>query len=101
MLCAGSHDALTAAQSAADASFFDSYASLAQMTGFLAQLADTYSMATLVNVGTTLEGRNITGIHICSTDSCETKPAIVFNGGQHARYDLIPRSRTHTHSREH
>lgn len=72
------------------AGFFDSYANLAQMSAYLASIADTYSMATLVNVGTTLEGRNITGIHICSTPDCESKPAIVFNGCQHAREWLSP-----------
>ena len=76
-------------QSQPGASFFDSYANLAQMTAYLASLADTYSMASLVNVGTTLEGRNITGVHICSTPNCEDKPAIVFNGCQHARLARI------------
>jgi len=77
-------------QASAGASFFDSYASLAQMTTYLAQLTETYSMASLVNIGTTIEGRNITGVTICSTSNCESKPAIVFNGGQHAREWLSP-----------
>jgi murein tripeptide amidase MpaA len=63
--------------------FFDSYATYDQMQQFLQQLASNYSsLTTLVNVGTSLENREITGIVIQGSTG---KPSIVMNALQHAR----------------
>lgn len=43
-------------------------------------------MAQLENIGTSVEGRNITAVHVCSRADCSELPAVVFNGCQHARY---------------
>ena len=56
------------------------------MEAFLTQLQQSYSsMSSLVNVGTTIEGRAITGI-VISSGSSQNKPKIVINGCQHARF---------------
>lgn len=56
------------------------------MESFLTQLQAAYpTLSSLVNVGTTIEGRNITGIIISGSGDASTKPAFLMNGCQHAR----------------
>ena len=60
------------------------------MQTFLTDLQASYpDMSSLVNVGTTIEGRAITGIVISGdSDPNGTKNKIVINGCQHARFVL-------------
>jgi len=75
---------------AAGNSFFDAYADFDQMEAFLKQLVKDYpSLAQLVSVGTTIEGRDITGV-IISGGSAQNKSKIVINGCQHAREWISP-----------
>lgn len=43
-------------------------------------------MASVVTVGTTIEGREIYGISITGTGDVSTKPAFLMNACQHARF---------------
>ena len=65
--------------------FFDSYADYDQMQAFLRQLQVTYpTLVSVVQVGKTLEGRDITGV-VISHGQKQNKSKIVINGCQHAR----------------
>lgn len=71
--------------------FFNSYANYTQMMTFLTELnAQFPTITNLVLVGTTIEGRNITGIVISGNRTNTNKPAIVLNGCQHAREWISP-----------
>lgn len=60
------------------------------MEAFLTQLHSSYpDLTSLVNIGTTIEGRKITGIKI-SGGTNTTKAKIVINGCQHAREWISP-----------
>merc|ERR1712232_1358567 len=60
------------------------------MEEFLIELQASYSdLSTLVNIGNTLEDRNITGI-VISGGNNQNKPKIVINGCQHAREWISP-----------
>jgi len=74
---------------AKNSNFFLSYATYDQMEVFLSELAANYSsLATLVDVGTTIQGRKISGLRITGSDG--SQPNIVMNGLQHAREWISP-----------
>ena len=69
--------------------FFSAYANFYEMQAFLRFLHGNYTtMSSIVKVGTTLEGRDITGIVITGAGS-QNKSKIVINGCQHARYVIF------------
>jgi len=71
-----------------DSTFFDAYATYAQMQEFLQELSAAFpSITNLVNVGTSVDGNAITGIQIGPDKS---KPNLVINALQHAREWITP-----------
>jgi carboxypeptidase A4 len=74
-----------AAGRAADISWFNSYHSYADHLQWLQDLQSQYpTQSSVVSSGTSLNGRNITGIHFWG-NSGKGKPAVVFHGTVHAR----------------
>jgi murein tripeptide amidase MpaA len=70
--------------------FFANYRTNDEFEKFLNDLHAAYpKLTTLFTIGKTLMGRDIRGIKITSGDS-NAKPAMVFNGGQHAREWVSP-----------
>ena len=71
---------------AADLSFFNAYHPYADHLTFMTQLVSAYpTHAETFTVGTSVQGRVITGIHIYGSGGKGTKPAIIFHGTVHAR----------------
>ncbi|PVG02521.1 putative carboxypeptidase [Serendipita vermifera] len=74
------------AGSLATPGWFDAYHPYADHLTFLSDLAAAYpNNAKVVTGGTSVEGRNITGIHIFGSSGCGTKPAIIWHSNVHAR----------------
>ncbi|KAK4443783.1 Metallocarboxypeptidase A [Podospora aff. communis PSN243] len=70
---------------APDISWFNSYHSYAEHLQWLNDLQAAYpTRSQVVSTGTSLNGRNITGIHFWGS-SGKGKPAVVFHGTVHAR----------------
>jgi len=70
---------------APDISWFDAYHSYADHLQWLQDLQSQYpKQSQVASSGTSLNGRNITGIHLWGT-SGKGKPAVVFHGTVHAR----------------
>jgi carboxypeptidase A1 len=71
--------------------FFDDYRSYNDFVTFLNNLQSQYpSLVTVVKLGKTVEGRDIVGVKITSQKGPTKKPAIFYNGGQHAREWIGP-----------
>lgn len=70
----------------ANASWFNTYHAYSQHVQFLNDLAATYpSNAEVVTIGSSLQGRPITGIHFYGTGLKGQRPAVVLHGTVHAR----------------
>ncbi|KAH8930251.1 Zn-dependent exopeptidase [Atractiella rhizophila] len=70
----------------ASPTWFTSYHSYADHLTFLSDLVRTYpNNARLVSTGTSLQGRNITGVQIFGSSGAGVKPAVVWHGTVHAR----------------
>jgi len=66
--------------------FFDTFRSTAEVMEFVDELKATYpDMITTSEIGKTLDGKSIVGVHIASGKGSPDKPRIFFFGGQHAR----------------
>jgi len=66
--------------------WFEDYHPYADIVGYLSGLATNYpSLAQMVNVGTTVEGRTIWGLRIASPTLPAHAPAVVYFAGVHAR----------------
>lgn len=69
-----------------DLEFFSKYRKTDEFLAYMQALLTQYPQLTSsVTIGQTLQGQSITGLKISGTPTTATKPAIVFNGGQHAR----------------
>lgn len=67
-----------------DAAWFTAYKDFAAINAKLQQMAlDRPQIATLIDIGNSLEGRDIWALRI--TGPGENKPGVLFNGTQHAR----------------
>ncbi len=74
-----------------DPSWFLAYKDLAAVEARMAALAAQFpAIATLSNVGTSFEGRQIKMLRITGPGSTATRPAMVINGTQHAREWVTP-----------
>ncbi|KAL9035342.1 MAG: hypothetical protein Q9180_004914, partial [Flavoplaca navasiana] len=70
----------------ANASWFNTYHAYSQHVQYLNDLAATYpSNAEVVTIGSSLQGRPITGIHFYGTGLKGQRPAVVLHGTVHAR----------------
>lgn len=71
--------------------FFSEYRSFDEMNTFVKQLASNYSsIATLVELGQTVQNRPIYGLEISGSKSSTQKKRIVYIGCQHAREWVSP-----------
>jgi len=78
-------------QGPADSSWFDDYKNLAAVSAYVDTLiALRPDLASRFSAGTSLQGRDLFGIKITSPGGVANKPAIVFNGCQHAREWITP-----------
>ncbi len=69
-----------------DPTWYDDYRDLDAVLGRLAAMVAAYPMrASLVEIGMSLEGRPIRGIHIATPDGDPDRPIVVVQGCQHAR----------------
>lgn len=69
-----------------DGPWFDDYKTYDQINAYLQTLADLQpGIATVINVGTSIEGRPIMGLQITGAIAGPGTPGILFNGVQHAR----------------
>jgi len=74
-----------------DSDFFDDYRSYDDFVQFLNNLQSKYpDLVTVVHLGKTVENRDIVGVKITSKKGPANKPAIFYNGGQHAREWIGP-----------
>ena len=74
---------------ACDAAWFNDFKSHAQINAKLTELAAHASgTASLLTIGTSLEGRTISGLRI--SGDATAKPGVFFNGCQHAREWISP-----------
>jgi murein tripeptide amidase MpaA len=74
-----------------DPTWFDDFRPLEEIQARLQALADAYpDYAEVFTAGLSLEGREMTAIRITSPGGPATKPAILFNGCQHAREWVAP-----------
>lgn len=69
--------------------FFDSYQTWAAIDARLDDVA-TDPRVSIVEIGETLEGRMVRGVRVTADGSGAQKPAILINGGQHAREWISP-----------
>ncbi|KAL9048055.1 MAG: hypothetical protein Q9206_006273 [Seirophora lacunosa] len=70
----------------ANSTWFNSYHPYADHIQFLNDLRNSYpTNSEIVQIGNSLQGRPITGIHFYGTGSKDTKPAVVLHGTVHAR----------------
>lgn len=66
--------------------FFDDYRTLDQIAAQVNSYIATYpDLAHPVDIGTSLQGRHITGMRLTSAGGPPNKPIILYHGGQHAR----------------
>jgi len=73
----------------AGASFFDSYQTHAAHIEFLTNLADGHpNLATVLQLGTSVQGRPIVGIRI--TAGAGDKPTVLYHGAQHGNEVMSP-----------
>jgi hypothetical protein len=73
-----------------DVDFFEKYRTLDEFNKLLDDLNAKYpKLTSLFSIGKTLQGREIRGIKIASNQQV-AKPAMVFNGCQHAREWISP-----------
>lgn len=71
---------------APDISYFNTYHSIADHTTFLRDLASSFpGNAEIVSAGKSVEGRDLTGIHIWGSGGKGSKPGVVWHGTVHAR----------------
>jgi hypothetical protein len=83
------NDRLAAEASSSRADWLSSYHDLDGVWAYFDYLAETHSdRATLVEIGTSIEGRKIRALEISSDP--ENKPAVFINGTQHAREWISP-----------
>lgn len=76
--------------------FFTSYQNPEAIVDYLQSLVQQYpSLAKLVEIGQTYEGRDIIGIQISSASNPESAPKIVYQGCQHAREWISPMTVTY------
>lgn len=69
-----------------DGSWFDDFKTYDQITTYLNDLADLRpDIATVIEIGTTIENRTIYGLRITNAPVGPATPGIMFNGCQHAR----------------
>lgn len=69
-----------------DASYFKSYHTLGEHWQFLADLRDSFSTnAEIINIGKSVERRDIRGIHLWGKSGKSKKPAIIWHANVHAR----------------
>ena len=67
-------------------SWFTAYHSYADHLQFLRDLQAAHPKnSELITTGTSVEGRNLTGIHIWGSGGKGSKPAVLFHGTVHAR----------------
>eukprot|EP00163_Fabomonas_tropica_P019512 TRINITY_DN3422_c0_g1_i2.p2 TRINITY_DN3422_c0_g1~~TRINITY_DN3422_c0_g1_i2.p2 ORF type:complete len:331 (-),score=98.36 TRINITY_DN3422_c0_g1_i2:51-1043(-) len=72
-------------------SFFDNYHNFNDMNTQLKSYAANFSsIAKVVSVGKSLEGREIQGLVIAGKNVTSSSPGIFYNGGQHAREWIAP-----------
>lgn len=70
----------------ANSTWFNSYHPYADHIQFLNDLRNSYpTNSEIVQIGNSLQGRPITGIHFYGTGLKDTKPAVVLHGTVHAR----------------
>lgn len=66
--------------------FFDAYQRYEQVNAYLGSLVTLRpDLAQIVNVGVSLEGRNMVAIRITGPGDATNRPEIFYHGGQHAR----------------
>jgi carboxypeptidase A4 len=69
-----------------DDTWFNSYHSFSDHISFLSQLHSAYPANTeLFSSGTSLEGRDLAGIHIFGSGGAGSKPAVIYHSTVHAR----------------
>lgn len=74
------------AQRGGPTSWFDAYKTYAEVSAYVDTLVGLRpDLATRVNLGNSLEGRSIFGLRITAPTGPATKPAVLYNGCQHAR----------------
>jgi len=85
-------DAEAAAQSAARGrAWFDAYHTYDEINAYIDTLvALRPDLVTKLNLGTSIEGRTIFGMRITSSVGGSNKPAVLYNGCQHAREWISP-----------
>lgn len=67
-------------------SWFDAYHPYADHISFLRDLQAGFTgQSEIVNVGTSVQGRPLTGIHIWGSGGKGSKPAVIIHGNVHAR----------------
>ena len=72
-------------------SWFDDYKTFAEINAYIDTLVASYpALVTKLTIGTTLQGRTVYGMKITSSVGGGTKPAVMFNGCQHAREWISP-----------
>lgn len=76
--------------SVANDEFFHKYHKWSEVVDFMNALHQKYpTLTSIFSIGKTLNGRDILGIKITGPNN-GTKPAMVYNGGQHAREWISP-----------
>ncbi len=82
---------MSANESLADGPWFGAYKTLADIEARLTQLAGQFpTLATLSQIGVSIENRPVRMIRITGPGSTATRPAFVINGTQHAREWVTP-----------
>lgn len=67
-------------------SWFTAYHTYADHTQFLSDLQSGFpSQSEIINIGTSVQGRALRGIHIWGSGGKGSKPAVLFHGTVHAR----------------
>lgn len=74
--------------------WYATFRTLDEIEDRLAMLAASSPAATMIEVGTSLEGRTIHGLRIAGGDATD-RPGILFNGCQHAREWISPMTTMH------
>ena len=78
-----------------DSSFFDDYRSYAEIVAYYNQFTvDFPDLASVVEIGPSIEGRELIALTITAPGSQPGKPTLFFNGGQHAREWISPAATT-------